>query len=772
MTRATGQPVRAAWWRAPARFLLKLALALAVVCVPYVVYLDAVVTRDFESHRWTVPARVHARPLVLQAGQPLTAGMLLAELRELGYRETANPVRPGEYAVDVAGRQVSLVTRGFPFPDGATPSQSVVAVFGEAQVESLRAPGTRVRLEPVVIGTLRAQHAEDRVLMRLDQRPPWLVEALLATEDRDFPTHIGVSPRGLLRALYVNLSAGEVQQGGSTLTQQLVKNFYLDSERTLARKLNEAVMSLLLEAHYDKAVILETYCNEIYLGQAGRRAVHGFALASEFYFGRPVSELQLHEVALLVGLVKGPSQYNPWKHPERARERRDVVIAALRATGAIGEPEAEAARAQPLGVLPSPRLRLNRYPAFMAMVRRELQANLDRATLAADGLTVFTTLDPAVQRAAESAVTETLPRIEQERGLKGLEAALVVAAPRSGEVLAAVGGRDVDFAGFDRVNDARRTIGSLMKPVVLLAALRQPEKYSLATQVSDAPVVVPMKGGAAWRPANYDHVSHGEPPDHAVMLIDVIAHSWNLATARLGLDLGVPAVIDEARRLGVDAELPPYPAVLLGSATLSPAEVLAMYQPMAAGGERVPPHALRAVLAADGRVLFAASPPRRQVMAPATVWLLTYALQETFRTGTARSANEVLSPAVAAAGKTGTTDNGRDSWFAGYTGSQVAVAWVGHDDYRPTSLSGASGALRIWADLARRLPQRPNPAQSPESVEWAWLAPGGERRSAEGCEGARYLPVVAGTVPRESTLCATASGALQGVGGFFRRLLD
>lgn len=755
-------------WRLLAWFLFRAGAAFLVVLLLYVAYLDAVVTRAFESHRWTLPARVYARPLELYAGMPLTAAMLQDELRELGYRRVEKPQHAGEFHSD--GQSVRLVTRGFAFPDGVTVPQSASVEFSAARVEQLMAAGQVLRLEPVEIGTLRAQDAEDRVLMRLSERPPFLVEALLATEDRDFPEHVGISPRGLLRALYVNVSAGEVQQGGSTLTQQLVKNLFLHNERTLARKLNEAIMAVLLEAHYDKQVILETYCNEIYLGQAGKRSVHGFALASQFYFGRPVSELQLHEVALLVGLVKGPSQYNPWKHPVRARERRDVVINALLATGAINKMTALSARQQPLGVLASPRLRLNRFPSFMAVVRRELQAELRHDALSADGLSVFTTMDVFAQQAAELAVAHTLPHIEAKDTLAGLEAALVVASPRNGDIVAVVGGRDVDYAGFDRAGSARRTIGSLMKPVVLLAALRQPEKYSLAAYVSDAPLEVKAKGSPPWRPANYDHVSHGDAPEHNVMLIDVLAHSWNQSTARLGMDIGVPVVLAQARELGVAADLPPYPAVLLGSATLSPLEVLAMYQPLASGGVRMTPRALQGVMAAGGRVLYLREPAPARVVSAATSFILTHALQETFRAGTARSAYEVLPPEVEAAGKTGTTDNARDSWFAGYTGNYLAVAWVGHDDYRPTSLSGASGALRVWTDFMSRLPQQPNSKEAPSGVEWAWLAPGGASRSAEGCDGARWLPVIAGTVPDTTTLCGHAAGAVQGAKGFLHRL--
>lgn len=742
------------------------------VCTLYVAYLDAVVTKTFDVHRWTVPARVYARPLDLYAGRPLTVTALLGELRELGYREVAAPAAQGEFAISTDGLTVQLVTRGFVFPEGRTRPQKATLSFSAARIERLTAADRILRLEPVVIGTIRPKDAEDRVLMRLGERPPFLLEMLLAVEDRNFPEHIGISPRGMLRALWVNVKSGEVQQGGSTLTQQLVKNFYLDNERTLARKLVEAIMAVLLEVHYDKNTIIETYCNEIYLGQAGQRAVHGFALGSLYYFGRPVAELQLHEVALLVGLIKGPSQLNPWRHPERARERRNTVLDALVATGGVDRVRAETAKNLPLNIVPTPRLRLNRYPAYMAIVRAELQSRLDNEALTGDGLAVFTALDPGVQQAAEAALAQTLVQIEKDNGMTGLEGALVVSAPQTGEIEAAVGGRDVDFAGFNRVVDARRTIGSLMKPVVFLAALQQPQRYSLASFISDAPISAKVKGSPDWRPGNYDHVSHGNPPDHQVMLVDALANSWNQATARLGLELGIETVIRQARTLGVDAELPPYPALLLGSATLSPLDVLGMYQPLASGGLRIHPRAVRGVLAADGTVLLARETRTERVLSPATAFLLTHAMQETVRRGTARNVYNLLSREIDAAGKTGTTDNARDSWFAGFTGSHLAITWVGYDDNRATALSGATGALRVWTDFMGRLPQMALSPVAPTGAEWAWLVPGGEARAAEGCGAAVRVPVIVGTVPEKATLCGTTVEAVEGIKGFFRRLAE
>lgn len=755
------------------RLAWQLALVLVLLGGIGVAWLDAVVTTRFENHRWTVPARVHARPLALHAGKPLTAGQLEQELQLLGYRPVAEARSAGEYARSDDGQRMALVTRGFSAGGQKAVPQQVALAFSPGRIEQMRAGTDVVLLEPPLIGAIRPTQAEDRILMRLEERPPWLVEALIAVEDRAYPDHIGISPRGILRALVVNVSAGEYQQGGSTLTQQLVKNFWLTSERSLWRKGVEALMAVLLELHYDKALILETYCNEIYLGQAGEHPVHGFALAARHYFGRPLADLRLHEVALLVGLVRGPSYYNPWRQPQRALARRNQVLDAMVETGVLTAAQADAARALPLGVAPSPVVQGdNRYPAFMALLRRELRDRLDESQLAGDGLQIFTTLDPLVQQAAEVAVQQGLASVEQAHGVQGLQAALLVAHPGSGAIEAAVGDRRVDFAGFNRTVDARRPVGSLFKPLVFLAALERPERYSLASWVSDAPLEVKSPDGKRWSPRNYDHVSHGTPPEHRVVLVDALANSWNQATARLGLEVGIDATLDLARDLGVTGPLPPYPSVLLGSATLSPLDVLTLYQPLATGGQRSRPHAVLAVLADDGTPLYQARPAPERVVDPAKGYLLTWALQQAMREGTGRSAYATLAPELAAAGKTGTTDDGRDSWFAGYTASHLAVAWVGFDDNRPTPLSGATGALPLWVRLMGALPQVPLPDAAPSGVEWAWLAPGGAARSAEGCEGARQFPVIAGTVPEASTLCGKAVETGQGIKGFFRRLFD
>lgn len=745
-------PVRL-WPRSPWRWLFWGAL-LALAAGLYGVWrLDAAVRAKFEGHRWAVPAHVYARPLTLYRGLALGPAGLEAELRGLGYRPEGDGQVPGSYLR--RGGVFLITTRGFRFWDGRQPSQPVRVAIEDAQVVELtalrrHAPLPLLRLEPALVGSVYPGRHEDRIPLRLAQVPSDLVAALVAVEDHRFFAHHGVVPRSILRALWANLRAGHTVQGGSTLTQQLVKNFYLTAERSLRRKVLEAVMALLLEWHYDKEEILETYINEIYLGQHGTRAIHGFGLASRFYFGRPLGELRLAEVALLVGLIRGPSYYNPRRHPERARARRNRVLDALYRQGLVDEARWRAARSAPLGVTPRPLLRGAGNQAFLELVHRQLRRDYLEEDLRAEGLRIFTTLDLRVQEAAEQAVRRTLARLEKARGLApgALEAALVVTRPSDGDVLAVVGGRDADFAGFNRALDARRQVGSLLKPAVYLTALARPERYHLVTPLDDSPLRYEAPGAAPWEPENYDQVFHGQVP-----LFLALAHSYNVATARLGLALGIPAVLDTLHRLGIPRHLPAYPSVVLGAVSLTPLEVTQMYQTLAGLGFRSPLQAVRAVTTADGKPLARYGLEVEQVFDPAPVYLVDVALQEVVRQGTARGLTHWLPASLHVAGKTGTTDAYRDSWFAGFTGNHLAVAWVGRDDNQPVGLTGAAGAMALWAEAMAAMPQEPLELAEPPGIQWLEVDPRTGAR-APGCAGSVRLPFYAGSAPVRRAPCA------------------
>ncbi len=755
------------WFRAkyrgkPVRMtVLLLLLALS----GYLLYLDITIRDAFEGRKFALPARVYARALEVYPGLKLTPDEFVAELQAVGFHERPEPNEPASYKRTLKG--VEFATREFMFWDGRQAPQRLRIEFDDAKVTLLqdRAAGDRdvplLRLEPPVIGGIYPGHNEDRALLKLAQVPKTLIDALIAIEDRKYYSHWGIDPRGIARAVFKTVT-GQRIEGGSTITQQLVKNFFLTSKRTLTRKATEVLMALLLETHYSKDEILETYFNEIYLGQDANRAIHGFGLASHFYFDRPLDRLELHELATLVGMVKGPGVYDPRKHPERALQRRNVVLQEMARLNFISQAQFVTARQQPLGVVHRPPTGTSPYPAFLQLVHRQLRRDYHEDDLRSEGLRIFTTLDPRTQRHAEQALTARLAQIEKARKTpaKTLEGAVVVTSTQHGEVLALVGGREARFAGYNRAIDAQRPIGSLAKPIVFLTALEDKDRYTLLTPLDDSRLVWRERGAADWEPKNYDRQFHGQVP-----LRISLANSYNVSTARLGIDLGVERILDKLVRFGIERRPPPYASSLLGAFELSPLEVAQLYQTFADGGFRTPLRAIREIVTAEGKPLQRYPLNVEPVAAPAPVYLLTAALQGVVREGTGQGLSVWLPAEVRAAGKTGTTDGLRDSWFAGYTGDRVAVVWIGRDDNQPTGLTGASGAMTVWGELMKGLKPEPLKPAQPENIELVRIDPLTGLRTAEDCETAVELPFIKGTAPTEKASCASPAALKQKAGG-------
>jgi penicillin-binding protein 1B len=734
-----------------------------VLLAGWTVYLDAVVTDRFEGRRFEVPSRVYARPLELFEGASITAGALERELQLSGFHKGAGE-KPGSYQRN--GGRFLISTRGFSFPDGDEPARKVsLAIAGDRVREFSVVKGKAapiIRLEPARIGGIYPAHKEDRVLVELGQVPALLPATLMAVEDRNFYDHFGIAPLSIGRAMLANIRAGRIVQGGSTLTQQLVKNLFLTRDQTLLRKANEALMSVLLELHYEKDDILETYLNEVYLGQAGTRSIHGFGLASQFYFGQSLRDLDVHQIALLVGMVKGASYYNPRRNPERATERRNLVISEMEQAGLIEPGRAARARGLPLGISERPSYSENRYPAYIDLVRRHLARDYREEDLRSEGLRIFTTLDPAIQYAAEFAVTDTVPRLG---GSESLQATLVVTSKDSGEVLALVGGKDPRFSGFNRALDANRQIGSLIKPFIYLSALQRPERYTLMTPVLDKSFTLEFDDGRRWQPKNYDGEERGEVPLHKAL-----SHSYNLPAVRVGLDIGVDVVAETLMAFGVDTPISRYPSMLLGSVSMSPITVAQMYQGLATSGFNTPLRTIREVTDASGKALSRYSLEVEQVADPAAVHLVQYAMQETMQEGTGRSAYNTVSRQLTLAGKTGTTDDGRDSWFAGFSGDLLAVAWVGRDDNGATALTGASGALPVWSRFMAQVPQHGFSPVVPDGVNYHWVNTRRQALTDEYCDNARLLPFIAGSEPTQTVSC---SGTLERrIRGWFEGLFQ
>mgnify|MGYP006166445353 FL=1 len=729
---------------------IKLGLVGLVVLAVFAVYLDAVVQEKFSGKRWTVPAKVYARPLELFVGQKLAKDDFLKELDALGYRRESAVAGPG--GVSVAGNNIELHSRGFQFYESTEPSQRVRVRFSGDYVAGLTQAGggnlAVARLEPLLIGGLYPAHQEDRVLIKLEQVPPYLVETLVAIEDREFFNHFGVSPKGIARAVWINATAGQLRQGGSTLTQQLVKNFYLTNERTLVRKATEAMMAVLLELHYDKKDILEAYLNEVFLGQDGQRAVHGFGLASQYFFSQPLSELKLDQVALLVGMVKGPTYYNPRRNPERALERRNLVLDVLAAQGVASVEEVDAAKQKPLGITRRGSLADSSFPAFLDLVKRQLREDYQEQDLTEEGLRIFTSFDPIMQLKAESALAGTLKRLSGRKGVDQVEAGMVVTSPESGEVQAIIGSRQPRFAGFNRALDAVRPIGSLIKPAIYLTALERPSQYTLTSLLEDQPFSIKGQDGQVWSPQNYDRKAHG-----TIYLYQGLVNSYNLSTAKLGLEIGVPEVLKTLNRLGVEQEWPAYPSMLLGAGGLSPMSVASMYQTLANGGFNTPLRGIRAVLTAEGEPLKRYPYQIQQRFDSGAIYLLQNAMQRTMSEGTGRSVYSQLPRSLALAGKTGTSNDSRDSWFAGFSQDVLAVVWLGRDDNGPTPLTGATGALQVWTDFMRQADPLPLDMPVPDNVVLAWVDASSGQGTDPSCPNAVQMPYIRGSQPVAGPAC-------------------
>ncbi|EJN3359225.1 penicillin-binding protein 1B [Vibrio alginolyticus] len=691
------------WLKVLWSFSWKAGVALAAVLLFVGIYLDSVVKERFEGQLFELPTVVYARILNLSPGENITIQELRNELDVLNYRKVSQPRYPGEYSS--SSTRIELIRRPFEFADGPEPDRHIMLHFSDSglqRIQSLESRGDLgyLRLEPKMLGMLEKDRDEQRLFLRRDQFPEILVDALLATEDRDFYQHDGVSPLAIARALVANIKAGRTVQGGSTLTQQLAKNLFLTRDKTLWRKVREAYIALILDYRYSKDRILEAYLNEVYLGQSGGEAIHGFGLASRYYFGQPIQELRIDQLAMLVGMVKGPSYYNPIRYPERTKERRDLVLRLLMQQNMLTSEQYEQAVSRPLDTQSKPRI-ASRQPAYFQQLSIELKEKVGERFKAETGLRVFTSLDPVSQSKMEQAIAKKIPELAK-RGGKELEAAAVAVDRHSGEIRAMVGGKRVGYEGFNRALNASRPIGSLVKPAIYLTALEQPDKYNLGTTLHDTPLSLKSSKGNVWTPRNYDRKYRGDVP-----LYIALAKSLNVPTVRLGMALGIPEVSNTLERLGVNKdEIRPVPSMFLGSFSLTPFEVAQMYQTLTNSGKRAKLTALRSVMDMEGNVLYQSLPRSSRAVDEQAAWLTTYAMKQGVAQGTGRFLQSQFGWA-ALAGKTGTSNDNRDSWFVGVDGREVTTIWLGRDDNKPVNLTGSSGALRVYAEyLKQRIPER------------------------------------------------------------------
>jgi penicillin-binding protein 1B len=717
---------------------VSVASYVGIVCWNYYETLQGQVDDKFRGRRWDLPSRVYSAPFAVYPGMDLDGIGFVERLTRLGYVEVPGQAdRPGDYRWLPSGG-LEVVLRG----NSLTGEETRRVFFDLMQRRVVRGITTEsgeelpiVELAPEPIAGIYDQVWESRDLVMVADVPSLLIQSILATEDRRFFEHEGVDWRAVLRALWVNFRAGGVRQGGSTLTQQLMKNFFLSTDRTVERKVVELAMALIAEQRYSKLEILENYLNEIYLGQNGARGVFGIREGSRFYFGKDPGELSLAQMALLAGLIQAPNRYSPFHAPERALERREVVLSRMHRAAMITDADYAAARAEPLNLrqaTPSPRT----APYFVDYVRDELAGTYGPTVLTQDGLQIYTTLDAQVQLDAEEAVRDGLARLEEQhpllrprQGETALEAALVAIQPQTGEIKAMVGGRGYGTSQFNRATQARRQVGSLFKPVVFATALalrrETGEAWLPTSRIEDSPFEWTY-GSEVWKPANYADRYLG-----FVSMRAALERSLNAATARTAQEIDLPPILATAHRLGFDDALPALPAIVLGAGEATPLQVARVYATFANGGLRPSPLAGRRITTGHGEVLEWRGVRLERAITPEVAFLVTHMLQGVLERGTGRAGQL----AVPAAGKTGTTDGYRDAWFAGYTPELVAVVWVGFDHGRAVGLPGSEAALPIWSEfMSKATAGRPMAVfQPPPGIGYARIDPASGGLATAAC---------------------------------------
>lgn len=685
---------------------LKVAIFLAVCLAFYLLYLDAWVQKRMSGPKWDTPVQFYSRPLPLYQHKFLPKSELIAELKILGYKQSKELTKPGQFAEKPS--YVEVFRRTAITIEGEMPAQRLRVGFNQNRIAAVQAfiddswqTQSINYLEPLLFSRQANKSLEDREIIDLATVPEWMVDTLLVVEDRNFYHHHGVAPLAIVRALFANIAAGRKVQGGSTITQQLAKNLLLnDNRKSYTRKAKEAFIALILDYRFSKDAILEAYFNEIYMGQNGSRAVHGFGLASKFYFNKSLAQLKADEFALLVAMIKGPSYYNPQRQPERARERRDLVLQLMVSENILSSQDYAKFVDKPLQLQLNKTRSRSKHPAYLQQVNRELK-QLDIVVPRDSGLKVFTGLDPLLQRRAESIFQRGIKQLEKSYKVSELNGAAVTLNLDDGTIAAMIGDRDPSLAGFNRALDTQRNIGSLIKPAVYLTALNR-QDYHLGSLLKDQEITMESNAGNKWAPTNYDKKVRGE-----VLLFDALSQSLNLPTVHLGMEVGLTSVINTMRTLGVDQQINKYPSILLGAISMSPLSVAEMYFPIANYGQYRPARAITYVTDNNGILLYDNRSDGKLKFDYATAYELAHALNKVTQTGTAKRLAQ-LYPDIQFGGKTGTTDDLRDSWFVGFDQNRVSSVWVGKDDNSPINLTGSQGALYLFGELQQ--------ARTPESV--------------------------------------------------------
>jgi len=724
-------------------FIGLISIIVFIFTVATVAVLDYRVTSKLDGVLWTIPAKIYSRPLELAEGINLNKDNLIKELEMLSYVRVQDPVKPGEFKFSEDDLKIFL--RGYLDQRSGIFNINFDASEIKGITNQLGIAEDLIKLEPTVIGGMYPSHMEDRVLLNWPEVPSILVDTILAVEDQNFFNHYGISLKSISRAFLKNVQAGEVEQGGSTITQQLAKSLFFSSEQTIRRKVLEAIASLVIETRYSKEEILLAYINDVFLAQSGKRAIHGFGMGAQHFFGTSIQNLSTDQVALLVGMLKGPSLYNPRRNPNNATKRRNLVLRVLNNSNKISDKAFETLKNKELGVsFPNYRTE-TRYPAFHDIVRLELQKNFNEKELRTKGLAVETNLDPVLQDSLENNLQKTKLQLIKKYGsrLEELEGAAIAVDISSGEVKAVAGSTEPSSYGFNRSINAIRPIGSLVKPFIYLTALDQYNDYNLTTLLDDSKLSL-MSGGKLWEPDNFDKKFHGEIPLHVALW-----QSYNIASARLGLDVGYEAVEKMFLNLGITKDVPNYPSLFIGSFELSPYQAIQAYQTIASDGFYSPLRSIRQIKDTEGKIEFSYPYSIDQTIRPEPVALLKFAMQQTFERGTARGYSKKQIQLWNAGGKTGTSDDQRDSWFVGFAGELLVLVWLGFDDNRQTPLTGRTGAFQVWKNFINDIKPVKTTQSSLPRINYVWTDIGDGLRSGKKCKNSVLIPFIEGTEPNK-----------------------
>jgi penicillin-binding protein 1B len=688
-----------------ARVFVTGSFAAAFLLTPYCLYLSKKIENRFSGRRWDIPSRVFSDTVVLMPGQGIRIDSMKEKLKALGYRETpGKPRQKGE--IKISGQEIDIYLHDMKIPSLDRPGFPVRINTGSSTIQSIRSlPSGKIlpmiELEPEEIMLFYGDEHERRKLITLNQAPGNLIHAVLAAEDRHFYSHYGLDPIGIMRALCVNLLHGGIRQGGSTITQQLAKNYFLTSERTITRKLNEVIIALIIDAKYEKNQILEMYLNEIYLGQKGSASINGFGEAAFFYFGKQITDLSLSESAVLAGLIKSPGQYGPFADKKACTERRDFVLETMRENDMITDEELEAAKQT--AVRTSAYSPTNKKaPYFMDYLAMQLRDMYPPDVLNGMGLSIYTTIDMQVQTATEQALTKGLERLEKAQPAlrrdepgKQLQGAVVVMNPKNGAIKAMAGGRDYGASQFNRITQARRQPGSAFKPFVYLSGL---DVCTPSTLLSNEPRTMSI-AGRQWEPKNYEEI-----PETRLTMRESLARSVNLTTIDLAMRTGLTRIIRTAQQFEFSTPLTASPSMVLGASEVIPLELARAYCAFASGGVLPSPFALKKVLDENGSVQALRHMSGKRIIPQDKAYIMNSLLRSVVTDGTGKGLAR-FGITVPAAGKTGTTNDSRDAWFVGYTPDMLALVWVGFDDGDSIRNTGATAALPIWAELVRAIPQ-------------------------------------------------------------------